>query len=449
MQRSDGVNLGMSETVQIQEGAPSGAARFRGAIFVVALLAFVGVGIDYLNIVFTTSTRWVFLAVLVVSLIPYGELFTAFRSRFAPFLLMYLLWCFLTGMWSDVPLLSMLKATALFIVVTAFIGGGDAWVKRLQPKFPLFFSLSVVGAALFAGISQHGAPIKLANGVEIYQGLSGNPNYLGILTAAALPLPMYQTYLAWRRDAGRMKMLLWLAVTTAVAVLLWRSGSRASLLCGVMIVGIFALVATPCRRAATAISLIFVLGVVAIAAPELELGVYQRVVVKGSRGEDAFVSRRTTWQTTYEATQQGGALGLGYGVSAGFRDYSLGLTSNTYGREKGNSQLAVWEETGLVGVALYAIFLFALFQDLLTGLARAPDIEERVQLALLIGLIAGLLGQSVFEAWWTSPGSLESSVFWSAVGVATALANRYATGPAASQAILTERELPVARQIAR
>ncbi len=414
----------MTSVVEVQGGEQLNRSRLHGAIFALAFLAFVAVGIDYLNVVFTTSTRWAFLTLLLVSLIPHGELFAAFRARYAPTLLVYLLWCFLTGLWSDVQTLSLLKASAFIVVVTAFLAGGQSWVNRLQPQHPIFFLLPMLVAALFSSIATHTAQIKMATGVSIYQGLTGNPNYLGLISAASLPLPIYRAYVAWRHSDNR-QALLWGALVVAVALLLWRSGSRASILCAIVIVGTFAVVVSSGRRAATVVLLVFTAGAISVAAPELQQGVYQRVIVKNTRGDDAFFSRRATWEKTYDAAKEGGALGLGYGVSAGFSSYSFGLTSNTYGREKGNAQLAIWEETGLVGLALYAIFLLVLFQELLGGLLRTPDLEQRAEFALVIGLIAGLLAQSVFEAWWTSPGSMESAVFWSAVGVATALSHRY------------------------
>lgn len=419
----------MTNPSEAQSSADSSSRmRYRGAIFALALLAFVGVGVDYLNTVFTTSTRWVFLALLIVSLIPYGELFSAFRSRYAPVLLVYLLWCFLTALWSDVQTLSILKALAFMVVVTAFLAGGQAWVNRLQPQNPLFFLLPVLVAALFSSLSSRAASVTLGSGITIYQGLAGNPNYFGLMCAAALPLPVYRSYLAWRRGSGGAQTFFWVGVTFAIALLLWRSGSRASLLCALMVLGAFALVVTAGRRAAAVVLLVFAIGAVSVTAPEIEAGVYQRVVVKNSRGNDAFFSRRAPWEKTYDAATQGGFFGLGYGVSAGFSNYSFGLTSNTYGREKGNAQLAIWEETGLVGLALYAIFLGVLYYELLGGLLRTRDVEQRLQFALVVGLITGLLGQSVFEAWWTSPGSMESAIFWSAVGAATALSHRQRFG---------------------
>jgi hypothetical protein len=418
----------MSGTETQGREIPSTRLQYRGVIFALTLLAFVAVGIEYLNIVFTTSTRWAFLALLIVSLIPYGELFSTFRSQYAPILLVYLLWCFLTALWSDVQTLSILKAAAFMLVVTAFIAGGRAWVTRLQPQHPIFFLLPVLVAALFSSVSSRVPEIKLGTGISIYQGLTGNPNYLGLMSAAALPLPLYRSYIAWKRGSSRAQTMLWIGLTMGIALLLWRSGSRASLLCAMMIVGSFALVVTAGRRAMAVVVLVFVASAIPVVAPELQAGVYQRVIVKSAHGDDAFFSRRATWEKTYDGAKEGGVLGLGYGVSAGFSDYSLGLTSNTYGREKGNAQLAIWEETGLVGLVLYAIFLFALYQELLSGLFRTSNLEQRVEFALVIGLVTGMLAQSVFEAWWTSPGSMESAIFWSAIGVATALAHRYRIG---------------------
>jgi hypothetical protein len=396
----------------------------KGTLLLVTLLAFVAVGISYLDVVFTTNTRWAFLILLIVSLVPYGELFLAYRSRYSPFLLGYLIWCFATGLWSQVPLLSMLKVAALAIVVTAFVGAGRAWVMRLQPRNAVGYLLPVLGAAVFAGIFSRGHASYLKTGIVIYQGLAGNPNYLGILAAAGLPLPLYRSYLAWTKGSGRLQLMIWVALSAMMVFVLWWSASRASILCAIFVVAAFAFIMSPGRRSMIGLVVIVCATTIAVAAPELEQGVYERVVIKSSVKGDAFFSRRMTWEKTYEGAKEGGLLGLGYGVSAGFGDFSLGLTSNTYGREKGNAQLAIWEETGLIGLAIYGLLIITMFMELISAFASITDQDERVEYAVIVGLLAGLVAQSVFEAWWTSPGSMESAIFWSTVGVASAVAQR-------------------------
>lgn len=393
----------------------------RGVVFPLTLLAFVSIGVRYVDRVFTTSTRWVFLALLLASLLPRGDIISAFRTRFAPFMIGYFLWCFATAAWSGVPLLSLAKSAALVVVAVGFIGAGYAWATRQHPRGAIYFLAPVTVMGLVAGLLGRGPSAIAGAGIAIYEGLAGNPNYLGLLAALSLPVPLYLAYALSRAGASRLLSGLCWLVVAAIAVILWRSDSRASILCALIIISTFAFVTSPGRR----ISIAVVLGAVAFAvvtlAPEVEQGVVQRVVIKNTVGDDVFLSRRTSWEDTYEGAKKGGAIGLGYGVSAGYTDFSFNLTSNTYGREKGNSQLAVWEETGLVGLALYAALLVVMFQQFLSGLGRLTDPLSRAEAALLIGSLAGLFAQSVFEAWWVSPGSMESALFWSMAGVMSGL----------------------------
>ena len=96
----------------------------------------------------------------------------------------------------------------------------------------------------------------------------------------------------------------------------------------------------------------------------------------------------------------------------------MGLTAVGYGREKGNTQLAIWEETGLVGLGLYSLFVLGIIVELGSGLRRIKDQESKIQLGLLLGALVGFLMQSFFEAWWVAPGSAELAFFWAALGAA-------------------------------
>jgi hypothetical protein len=408
----------------------------RGALFPLSLLAFAAVGVRYLNFAFTTSTRWIFLVLLIMTLLPRGELFTAYRARSAPFLLVYLLWCFVTAIWSAVPLLSLMKATALMIVTTTFIGAGQVWSERQFRSAPIMFLVPLTALATFASVFAPAgkASVVTGTGITIYQGLAGNPNYLGVLVAVGLAVPLYLASI-YRHRGNQVMQFGWWAVVAELGFLLWRTGSRSSIVCALTMVAIQVAVVNRGRRAAIALAVVVAAIAIGVAAPEVEQGVYQRVVVKSARGNDAFFSRRQTWETSLEGARAGGVAGLGYGVSSGYTKFDFSLTSNTYGREKGNAQLAVWEETGLIGLALYAAFIIAMLAELSRGLANTADPETRIENSILIGLVAGLLMQSVFEAWWTSPGSVESSIFWATVGVAL---GKVQTMPSVSKSTLMD-----------
>jgi O-antigen ligase len=406
----------------------------RGVLFPLSLLAFAAVGVHYLQLVFNTSTRWIFLILLIMSLLPRGELFMAYRSRSAPILLAYLLWCFVTAIWSAVPLLSLLKAAAFVIVTTTFIGAGQVWSERQFRSAPIMFLAAITGLASYAAFFAPGgkASVVTGTGITIYQGLAGNPNYLGILVAIGMAVPLYLATV-YRDRQNQTMQIFWWAVVAIFGYLLWRTGSRSSIICALTMIAIYAAVMNRGRRAALVFAAVVAIVAVSVAAPEIEQGVYQRVVVKSARGNDAFFSRRLTWQESERGAAQGGLTGLGYGVSAGYTKFDFSLTSNNYGREKGNAQLAIWEETGIIGLSLYAVFLITLFAELIVGFANAKSVESRAESAILIGVIAGLVFQSVFEAWWTSPGSIESSIFWSTVGVAIGKVRAGVTVTAESQ----------------
>jgi O-antigen ligase len=100
------------------------------------------------------------------------------------------------------------------------------------------------------------------------------------------------------------------------------------------------------------------------------------------------------------------------------------LTAVGYGREKGNSQLAIVEETGLVGLAFYLVLVFALISRVYGGFAMAKNPRAKVALGLAFGAVVGMLFQSVFEAWWVAPGAPESVAFWALTGVSLGLCAR-------------------------
>ena len=129
-------------------------------------------------------------------------------------------------------------------------------------------------------------------------------------------------------------------------------------------------------------------------------------------------TREEVWSKSFEQAKKGGWFGGGYGVTIGDKDFKGGLTAVGYGREKGNSQLAINEETGLIGLGIYLLSLFVLFKRLIGEQLRLKCSRAGVLLGIVTGTLFGMIMQSVFEAWWVAPGSPESLYFWTLTGVA-------------------------------
>jgi O-antigen ligase len=160
---------------------------------------------------------------------------------------------------------------------------------------------------------------------------------------------------------------------------------------------------------------------------------YRDYILKGSNQEQGiFFSRGEVWRISYENAQQGGWFGAGYGITVGETNFQGGATAVGYGREKGNTQLAIVEETGIVGLVLYFILLLALFMPLLRAHLREKNPDIKVVLGIVTGALAGLTVMSVFEAWWVAPGSAESAYFWSLAGIGLGLTQSLAFAPRTS-----------------
>jgi O-antigen ligase len=172
----------------------------------------------------------------------------------------------------------------------------------------------------------------------------------------------------------------------------------------------------------------------------------QYIYKLGTKEQGVLYTREEVWQVSYDQAKKGGWLGGGYGVTIGETvnaNFQGGFTSVGYGREKGNSQLAIVEETGLVGLGIYLASLYLLFARLSKSVLRWPRSPEKMLLSIVVGTLFGMLVGSVFEAWWVAPSSPESVYFWTLAGVALGLAG---LKPIAAKPLQQAGKVPAGRR---
>ncbi len=401
----------------------------RDFLFPLAIFAFIGLTVRYVDIVFTPSTRWIFLALLILSLLIKNRLLFGLRSPFGVAVFVYCAWCILTSMWSEVPALSIAKSIAFALVALSFVSAGHCWVRERGSLNALNYLAPVTAVALFAALA---GGVSVAGGggaqnLEFYEGLTGNSNMLGSLICMALPLLLWNAYT--HRTNPKAKWI-WIALLAVAAAFLLRSYSRSSILATGMIgIGFF----LSLKTRTTTFLLLLVAGALLIAAAIgtvfLDTTYHEYVLKGGSEAEGITSSRRDVWQKSYENAVEGGWFGAGYGVTVGDTSFQGGLTAVGYGREKGNAQLAIVEETGVVGLGLYLILLLTLFRRLVSVFIREKTDDIKVAMGIVIGGLAGFTLMAAFEAWWVAPGSPESAFFWSLAGVALSLAEKSVGAP--------------------
>ena len=125
-------------------------------------------------------------------------------------------------------------------------------------------------------------------------------------------------------------------------------------------------------------------------------------------GSDYFARRNILWEPSYKAALNGGIIGLGYGVT----DPTINSTykkENRFGelkREKGNSILAIVEETGIIGLILFLLPSGFILKNSTKKIFQARKFRI-LNFEFLIGfsfLIAFLI-HAQFEAWMVGVSS--------------------------------------------
>jgi O-antigen ligase len=131
-----------------------------------------------------------------------------------------------------------------------------------------------------------------------------------------------------------------------------------------------------------------------------------------------YSSRMWMWEPSYKAALEGGLFGLGYGIShpdIRSGEYSDRFENGRLIREKGNSSLALIEEAGLIGLALFLLPLIVM----IANYNRVPPTPHSLLSTshFLLAAIYAFLLHSQFEAWWIGVGSVQMPLFFMYFGL--------------------------------
>jgi|GEM_PF-1030494 len=389
-------------------------------------MGWVGVALSFFKGIFTGDARWLFLLILFLFLMTRKKLARLFDKRLALLFFTYGSWCLLTSLWSIVPVLSVVKSTLFFFAICTLVFAGIEWVKF----YPWQSALSYLWALAFISLLSALLGLHSPTDGNYYHGAMmtrAASNIFGFMMAASLPFFLWTTYEKWDRKAERF---VWLATVAVMVFFTFFSMSRASITMVFTIMLCFFLSLQSSKKVKLLSCAIFVAVGALIFSPAVTTKLVNLVggyVYKGNlqsshQGEalmSIFSSRTALWQSSYVGAVEGGWSGLGFGACYLKENFNLtqGLTTAGYAREKGNSQLAIIEETGLIGFSLYLILLAYLISRFIRLYITVQSRDQRVLVAILAGSFLGMLLQSVFEGWWYAPGAPEFGYFWLLVGI--------------------------------
>lgn len=396
---------------------------FLEIIFPITVVFFTCVGTSFIDAIHATVLRWIFDFILFLYLFLNKKLLLCLKDWQKILLFSYLIWCVSTTAWSEVPILSFTKSIVFASNVIIMISAGSFWVIKYGFKRSFDWLALLLIVVLFSGFLGSAHTGSASNW---YTGSEKNANAFGFLVAIVSPLIFWKLYL---HKTHKLMLFGWLFIMLVDVRFLFISYSRSSIAIFMCTLAFFVISLPFSKKILLTLLSFFCIIILLIMTPVsyLESIITNHIVksygqVSTIDTKDVFHSRNSVWKKSMEQAKKGGVMGGGFAVTIGDKNISSTQLINgaagrvRYGREKGNSQFEIMEETGIVGLILYALILISFFAYVIPYYLRFKG-PEKVAMGLSFGVITGLLLESIVEGWWDSSAGPELICFWTLVGI--------------------------------
>lgn len=399
-------------------------------VFPLTVVFFVCIGTSFIDNIGSFYLRWVFIFLLFLFLFINKKILIYITYWWKALLLIYLLWCVSTTLWSQVSLLTFSKSALFAFNIITLLSAGSLWVVRYGFERCLnWLWLILICAFLAAFLGGGSNSVDSYGAFNLYTGLLRNANAFGFLMAIISPLIFLKLYVTRKKKWLFFSWLLALIIDVRFLMISYSRSSIAIFLC---VFAFFCLSLPFSKKILIAISSFFCIMIFLMIIPMsyIDFAILNHIAkVNGGASQLSkkyiFQSRKLVWKKSIEQAKKGGIMGGGFAVTIGDNHVTdKGLSSEAYGREKGNSQLAIMEETGIIGLIFYALILISFFSYAIPYYIRQQG-TAKIFMGITLGAIVGLLLESVVEGWWDSAAGPEVICFWTLVGVIYGMIHLY------------------------
>lgn len=323
------------------------------------------------------------------------------------------LYALITSLWSLYPIITIQRSGFLLLMYAGILAAVLLLNKNytsdnLKFLIPANVFIIIISAAALI-INSQSENWSGGNGLG-FMGFAGHQNTLAAALLFTLPGTLALVNSDQRLVISKVnwnRIFFWL-LFTANCLLITLSYSRAALLSLAIGIITYLLITKSKKILAYTITTAALFTVLYFAVPSFQIAVNGFINKDGGRILDR---RMILWNPSFEAAEQGGIFGLGYGVSAPEIKTPLSTGSHyedgRYIREKGNSTLAIVEETGLIGLML---FLLPIFYFIINTF-NSPNTILTPHSSLLTATLSAMLVHSQFEAWWVGVGSVSLPLY--------------------------------------
>lgn len=326
----------------------------------------------------------------------------------------FVIYCLLTSFWSISSQVS--AARSLYFLLLSF--GMFSVIKLINHynlnlfNYLLPANLSVVVLSLISLVFNIPAANWSGGSGIGFMGFSAHQNTLASAVIITMPAALYFLFntdnsVANIFNSKYFKLFIYFLITINIFLLIL-TYSRAALLSLLIGIIVYPILSKSKKIIYTLSAAAIILLIACFTITPLN-NFIQNYLDKN--GEGIFGRRMMLWQPSYHAALQGGLFGLGFGISA--PDIKTNpLTGSYYEngryiREKGNSTLALIEETGVIG---FIIFIIPLGFLLIRLNKNYPD-NKNPQTIFLVSILIALIVHAQFEAWLVGIGSISLPLF--------------------------------------
>jgi O-antigen ligase len=311
-------------------------------------------------------------------------------------------WALLTAVWSYNPEVSLQRGIYLLFIISAGIFSGSLWYKKFfNLNFLLPVNLVAVILSFLSLISGFPSGNWLLIDVLAFRGFMTHPNTLAsLIMFSFFPVLVLLFRIIGNKnensnaDFGMLKIILLIFIVIINLLLLAVTFSRAAVLSVLLFVNLVMLTYHIKYLILTYFVLLLLVLISLFLLPDIPKYIYKQYIVKGT--DSIMASRYKLIEDSYLAAKNGGIKGLGYGVSDSTIKNPVYSNPGTGVREKGNSFLALIEETGWIGLFL---FIFPVIYPVYYGVRKKIKFTQEIMTILFI--LISLFVHAQFEGWLT------------------------------------------------
>jgi O-antigen ligase len=335
------------------------------------------------------------------------------------------LWFLLTLLWSSYPEISALRALYFILISTGCISAGILWIRYSNKNifdFLLPANLIVVLICVFSILTNIPSDSWTAGHGKGFIGFFGHQNLLASVLLFTLPVVFGVKIKA---QSKKLKVFIFILLTLNF-ILLILTYSRSAIVAMIFGLIVFLILNKNWKVLSYGFIVAVILTSIIYFTPSLN-NFADKILKKDF--PEVYSSRLWMWEPSYNAAFEGGFFGLGYGIShpeIRSGEYSDRFEDGRLIREKGNSSLALIEESGVIGLVLFLIPVFYILLRVIIGKDSLLTTQYSIlntNYSLLTAALAAFILHAQFEAWWIGVGSVQLPLFLLYIGLTIHLAS--------------------------